>query len=405
MKYLLIFSICLFSFVFAQSPKTSDRMEQDLHVMSEILYELFQSDLQMAGIRLRNSNQEAKYQEGFGVVLYAPALRQSTSNRYLLATSPSSGKGGTAKAPSSFTATLVSPDTIKKEVIRNLRFFLQQYGDLASALDKNEKVMVVYDPKHNGSAMTFYHGRVSGGSLSSTGSDAYQGSISASVKVADIRALRRGELSENAFQSRVEVHAAQEEGNTQLEYRVFGKILSKRLYEIKSGMDKPNEIQLEDDRTLFFSFPTPKVEMKLLDGLGATYEIVWGSGFSGPLYIKENGTGKRLSRVAIIGNEDDKTTEKGKNQVNKNVEEWTQKMREEVPEILVSYGRTLRKLKADEQLTVRIELPQCYNCKAPQYITYSIYGKTLASYDRNEISLAEAMRRVRVEEEPRGEER
>jgi len=380
-------------------------MNQDLQVMSEVLYELFQSDLQVAGIRLRNSNQEARYQEGFGVVLYAPALRQSSSNRYLLTTSPSSSKGVTAKAPSSFTATLFSPDSIKKEVVKNLRFFLQQYGDLASSIDNDEKVMVVYEPKSNGSATTFYSGRVSGGSLALAGTDPYQGSISASVKMADIKALRRGELSESAFQNRVEVHTAQEEGNTQLEYRVFGKILSKRLYEIKSGMDKPSEIQLEDDRTLFFSFPTPKVEMNLLDGLGATYEIVWGSGFSGPIYLKESGSGKRMSRVAIIGSEDNKTTEKGKAQVNKNVEEWTQKMREEVPEILISYGRTLRKLKADEQLTVRIELPQCYSCKAPQYITYSIYGKTLTAYDRNEISLAEAMRKVRVEEEPRGEER
>lgn len=388
MKYIILIPLFL-SYCFAQTPKPSDRMGQDLHVMTEVLHELFEASHEVSGFRFRSNNQEARYQSGFGVVLYAPPVRQFTGassgskTGAFMTLSPSSSS-------SAFDLNSWNPDSAVKVIERNMRFFLQQYGDLAGELKDDEKIMIVYDPKSEHNGLTFYRGSARA-SFPGT-PNTYQGLISATVMLKDIKAFRSGKISAETFQDRVSMQTEKREAKNQLEYRVFGKILSERLYEVEKEKRHATPLPAGMD---YFSFPSVKVEMKVLEGLGATYEIVWGGkyGNSFELITKSPRRRETPSKETLILDKD------GKKEAAKDGEELMEKFKKTIPEIMISYGRTLRNIKPSELLTVVIHTPYCEDCEKGKEISFSIKGETLRAYDRNEISLAEAIRKVGEEEQ------
>ncbi len=387
MKYILIIPLLL-SLSLAQSTAPSARMEQDMHVMNEILHELFQSGIDVSGLRFRSNNQEARYQPGFGIILYAPPALQLSRARAgsepLLVSSPSA-----LATPGTIYGHVSSPDSAEKTIEKNLRFFLQQYGDLAGELQADEKVMVVYDGQSQQNAVTFYRGQVRG-ALASSGTS-YQGLISASAKMEDIRSLRSGKLSPTAFQEKVSFHSEQKEEKNQLEFRVFGKILSERLYEIEKA--HRNDFQASEGE--FFSFPAAKVDMKVLEGLGVNYDVYWAGKYGSTFTI--------IAQTPRRSNEASKgkllLDDSGRKKAVEDAESLVKKFREEVPRIMVSYGRTLRNLEPNELLTVGLIVPSCSDCEEKREVNFSIKAEVLQAYDRNEISLDAAIRKVRLEEE------
>ena len=384
----ILFIPLLFALAFAQSNSDQDRMEQDLHVMNEILHELFISSQEIGGLRFRSTSKEPQYNSGFGAILYAPAVLQTavvrvTGSNASNLSFPASRIGTTVPDPA------WTDDSTEQVVIGHFRFFLQNYGDLASGLQTDEKVMLVYDQSSQSSGLSFYKGQVRG-NLAGTNSP-YKGIITASVKVGDIEAFRKGRLSEKGFQDLVEVHIEQKEEKNQLEYRVFGKILSEKLHDAETISREGVPMSNGD----FFSWPAAKVNMKILEGLGATYEINWGGKYGNAFVVKTKPSSRKQNSDAATLFLD----EKGQKMAADDAKKLEEGYRKEIPAIMLSYGRTLRKLSPEEQLFVIVNLPYCFDCDGYKKLVFTAKGEVLTAFDRNEISYENALRKIRVEEE------
>jgi hypothetical protein len=269
-----------------------------------------------------------------------------------------------------------------------LTTFLIQYGDFARQLSDEESLVLVHKAGSDNSILSFSGAAVA--SASAVASTSNSG-FSLKVKMKDLRAFRKGSISESELRARI-LKADIANAETALEYRVFGRILNERCAEIK-GEVTASYLKEEDqeEAPIRYRFPSSDFwgeQVESVPELGVIYPIRFGSPANSTIIFFES-RGKSKEKVLEVFEEGE--------QLDEWAEELVAKMEEAVPRLMLEYGRTLRNLPENQRLIVKLTFPDCHACSAPKELEFSVKSVVLQAYDRQSKSLDAAIKEVRIE--------
>ena len=172
----------------------------------------------------------------------------------------------------------MSQDEIDQAKIDLMTYFLQNYGDLASELPKNEKIMLIYGSKNSRSS----GGRIARvtvtGSFNSTESpskDRKPGTITVSVSKNDVDRFRSKDLSEDAFKKALDIENLPADDKKRMSYQILGQILQDVVSEYRISptlKSKDNQIMGTYAIGLAGSARS-NVNYEVLSGYGAVYNL------------------------------------------------------------------------------------------------------------------------------------
>lgn len=406
------FSLIMVALVSLQPMQAQDndsRMEENLKMMEKVLNEVFRSgNPDTDQLNVRTSSTDAQYIEGFGILMRTPLFYWNSSNFISLNGTAWSGqnvyirgKGEAAAAPAPTPTPVPDPDPdsdrISQDEIDQIKidlmtYFLQNYGDLATELPKNEKIMLIYGSKNSRSSRARVVGVTVAGSLSTTESrnkDRKPGTITVSISKNDVDRFRSKDLSEDGFKKALSIENLPADDKKRMSYQILGQILQDVVSEYRITprlKNKENEIVGNYAIGLAGSARSD-VNYEILSGYGAVYNLNVKSSILGFHASRNKGQGS----VVIV---DGKKVEAGGH--DKIVDSVYQAMVPAVQKAIIEYGRTLRDLGSDEWLSVKIGIPSCNSCEAPATVEINVPQKVLEAYDTRSISLDTAIGRMDV---------
>lgn len=411
-----ILSLIMLTLVSLQPIQAQDKdskMGENLKMMEKVLNEVFRSgNPEPDQLNVRTNSTDAQYIEGFGILMRTPLFYWSGSNFISLngtAWSESGvyirQNGEAAPTPSEEAgkdSERISQDEIDQVKIDLMTYFLQNYGDLASELPKNEKIMLIYGSKNNRNSRVRATGLTIAGSpratISST-KDRKPGTITVSISKNDIDRFRSRDLSEDGFKKALSIENLPANDKKRMSYQILGQILEDIVSEYRISPvlnSKNNIIQGQYNYAVGLAGSSRSdVNYEVLSGYGAVYKLNVKSSLLGFYSGKR---GQKGSRLIIDGKVFD--TEDGKkvgSSAHDNiVDSVYQAMVPAVQRAMIEYGRTLRELGSDEWLSVKIEIPACNSCEAPATVEINVPQKVLEAYDTRSISLDTAIGRMDV---------
>ncbi|MEN7550214.1 hypothetical protein AAG747_20000 [Rapidithrix thailandica] len=237
--------------------------------------------------------------------------------------------------------------------------FLSQYGDLASELKENEKILVVYEDKNNASS---YH-------TSFSDKQAKFLKISAVVDKKSVVHLKRGRLSPQEFEQKITWSALDANTKQNIDLQVFSKVLQEIVKENNSN----NEYKV------IFS-NTPNISFNQIDGLGVIYTLDYSEM---PFWVNM----ERHEQIVI------RTDPSVREEEAERKMEWYHHLNKEIKQTMIEYGRTLQSLKDTDMLIINVSLPQC-NCDMPSDLQLSLKYSVLTRYDQRKIDLDDALEEI-----------
>lgn len=403
-----ILSLIMLAFVSLQPMQAQDkdsRMEENLKMMEKVLNEVFRSgNPNTDQLNVRTSSTDAQYIEGFGILMRTPLFYWNSSNFISLNGRAWSGqnvyirqngevkKSEDAVAPDADAdSDKMSQDEIDQSKIDLMTYFLQNYGDLASELPKNEKIMLIYGNKNSRSssrarvASVTVTGRLS----TTTKNERKPGTITVSVSKNDVDRFRSKDLSEDGFKKALSIENLPADDKKRMSYQILGQILQDVVseYRVSPALNnQENEIVGQYAIGLTGS-SRANVNYEILSGYGAVYNLDVKSSILGFHSSRNKGKGS----VVIV---DGKKIEAGGH--DKIVDSVYQALVPAVQKAMIEYGRTLRDLGTDEWLSVKIGIPGCNACEAPSSVEINVPQKVLEAYDTRSISLDTAISRMDV---------
>jgi hypothetical protein len=84
----------------------------------------------------------------------------------------------------------------------------------------------------------------------------------------------------------------------------------------------------------------------------------------------------------------------------KKVEEAYPKFEKAILNAMVEYGRTIRSLKEEENLMIKVQLTECKGCNMPESIDLAVKKSVLTQFDRGQLSLENAVKGVKITKYP-----
>lgn len=358
MKKLLIYiCILLFSLPVVAQQIDQARMDRDLEVAKNILQTLFNQDRDMM---FWGRNIEAVYLEGYGVIFKLPE-RFSYLNINIPEIAVFERKEMREekvyidlKVPVD-----VSIDNEKmKEKKEAVITFLTDYSDLIGQLKPDEIIKV-----HNRANDNFFYvgtGRRSSWSMTSSGLEKF----SAEVKKKDVTAYKEGKILIKELINRITFKTS-EPAEMHKDLELFASIV-KRLYS-------------PDLSETYFTDRTPHYE--LLKDYGAIFYLKTYSSYSN----------NDLYSMPVLGRSDIDLEER-----NKKVTELYPQFEKSIKETMIEYGRTIKTLKGDEILMLKVKLTKCDGCGIPETLELSVSKQVLSQYDQRKLSLDKAMGAIKV---------
>ncbi|MEM7658785.1 MAG: hypothetical protein AAF399_21855 [Bacteroidota bacterium] len=419
-KVLMFIAILLFSV--AGYGQTSDRMEKDLEVMQRIFNEMLSDGNRFLS---RYGDDSPQYEAGVGIIFRTPSRlgnlsiwSSSGSNAYVAPESweffdaetdqqivVTQGKAKksqgnvvirTTPAPPAPPAATNGVAAIPKAsgkngLIDKLTRFLIDYGDFATQLKDDESIIILHKANNRRSQAV----AIAGIGISSTASDAdlITGDFSLKVKMKDLRAHRSGSIDEATLKSRI-VLEEKESKEPEFEYRIFSQIINERTAEIKGELTKSYVDQEEGD-DLLLTYRMAGLgrrgdDIEFIPDLGVIYQIQFSSpARSGVIFI-DRGRNSTTKAVYDVFEKEDTYDEW--------LDELSGQLKEELPEVMLEYGRTLRRLPVGERLILKLNFPDCHKCNAPKQMEISIPAATLQAFDKQNKSLDAALKDVRFSE-------
>ena len=351
------------------------RMDRDLKVAENILNTLASGDS-----RLRFHNKiESNYLPDFGVIFSIPRVNYIYATRAPgTATTIYSGSSG-----SSYVITSTDDDDdddevkvverVKKEekerekmakeaadqLKEQMTVFLVDYADLIGQLKATDRIVV----QSRGNDRSIFY--------SSGQSRNKQNTFSAQVLKGDLIAYKQGKMDRDALISKIIYKTPEESGEVAKDLELFSTIFA-RLY--------------EPDLSSTYYSSSRSLGYTTLEGFGVT--------FSMKVYSSSSDNGLHTIRTTgESGLSQDERDEK----VNAMYPEFEKTFKEN----LMDYGRTIKSLKANETLVMKVKLTECRDCEMPKEIEVSVKGKTLQSYDKGSISRDDAVKQISVKRKDR----
>ena len=362
MKKLLLYScILLFSLPVVAQQIDQTRMDRDLEVAKNVLQTLFNQDRNMM---FWGRNIEAVYLEGYGVIFTLP-----DNFSYLSIKMPKMPKMTVFEGEEGYKEEVIvvdvnvdednSIDHAKMEEQKEAVItFLADYSDLIGQLKPDEKIKV-----HNRANDNVFYvgtGRHSSWSMTSSGLEKF----SAEVKKKDVTAYKEGKISRKELVNRI-TFTTSEPVEIHQDLELFA-IIVKRLYS-------------PDLSETYFTNRTPHYE--LLKDYGVIFYLKTYSSYSN----------NDLYRMPVLGRSDVNLEER-----NKKVTELYPQFEKSIKETMIEYGRTIKTLKDDEILMLKVKLTKCDGCGIPETLELSVSKQVLSQYDQRKLSLDKAMGAIKV---------
>jgi len=285
--------------------------------------------------------------------------------------------GTTKKAQS----TSINRDSLQTAVfnkVKNaMKTFLTDYAYLISQLKPNEKILLRYGAanKFGGAATTFYSA-----SLATTASSEknLQKELTAEVTKATLDDFRNGKLTKAQLEERIKFieQTAGNERDTELE--LLSSILN-RLYQ-------------NDLSKTFDMIGQPSYEK--VEGLGAIFNMRFGLltrevGNNMIYYLRDSDLVTQL-RIREKNEHNETSKEDLKKRYNEFLADFSKNV--------IEYGRTVKALGTNDLFIFKLDMSACPECGIPDKIELSIKKSVLEEYDKNKITLAQAVEKITVKE-------
>ena len=417
-KYAVIIGLALGMVVITltglQAQVDENRMQKDLDIMKRFMIEWFKSSNPDRGnLYVKTHTASARYTPDFGILLRTPQFstsRSSFNNRdFFYYYDQNTGQVSVAPDADDQKDTK-NMQALEDSIVRLMQGFLAAYGDIASQLPEDEKVMLVYGQPGSSRNIAFARGgsRVNVGGVAIAGTDdgdKKHGNMSVSIDKQSLDDFRAERISENELYDRMSIIRAAYEEDVPMEFKVFGGVLkdivkvdnfSKQLREHldEEGEDELDDIEDDVDEveikllsevlTLEGSAYT-RLNFEYLEGFGVVYQLKTGHPFARPFVVGSGRNRIKIDSDHISGRFDGDW-----------VDVYTELVTEELQRALIDYGRTLRKLKQGEWLVVLLDLPGCKECEAPSQIELKVPQNVLVQYDSRKINLDTAIDRIDI---------
>lgn len=265
-----------------------------------------------------------------------------------------------------------------------MKTFMRDYAHLLTELTPNEKVIVRYNNDRQFPAMVYTTGSATGFFNAKEKEDKETlKEITAEVEKASIDQYRNGQLSAKQFEERIKFKELTTSNKSYADLELLSSIFN-RLYQ-------------RDLTESFRIFGSPRYEK--IEGLGVIYTMKFGeqssilAGFPNEAIIVYNG---RVTREQDVPR--DKRSEAAESKAEKDEDHQAAEKYpgfiEGFKENIIEYGRTVKSLTAAEVLIFKINLDTCYECDIPANVELSIKKSVLEAYDKNEISLEQAIAKI-----------
>ncbi len=364
---------------FAQGNQVdANRMSRDIDIMEKVINELFQHNFKTTRYSSVPGDQSAQgaYVPGYGVIFNTPYVTTyKSATRVAYSTTPN-----VTSTTHSATTVVINDKTVKyygenkqkiasssdsiaqvhtQAITKTMRDFLANYADAISQLDGNDRVLIIYDEnaRNSRSTLRVYNGEEWKGMAMPR--------ITAEVKREDLISFRSGKMSRKELDNRIRVEKVSESREQFQEYKVFAGIL-----ESLFPVDNQGDYRV---RNISYNF---------LPNFGVIYQMEmsmrkgsWndctscppGSIASGQTRSKSDTSQVRSRQVAY------------------------QKFGQDIREVLLDYGRTLRNLTPEQMILLTVSLPTCENCNVPDRVNVSVKKSVLEAYEKGQMDRRKAL--------------
>lgn len=354
----------------------NSRMTRDIEVAENILATLIN---QGSNNRLGNSV-EGTYIDGHGVMFTiggsGGVFNFNFGNAAVL-----SGEGKAYSLKGEVLDKIGYPDSLNQVAFANMKnvmkTFITDYAQLLSQLKPNEKILLRYSPNRlssryviSGSAQLFF-------SDSDEEKSTTPKELTAEVVKSAIDDYKSGKISQKQLEERIKFSEKTSTAKKDSELELLGSIFN-RLYQ-------------GDLSKTFHMLGQPNYEK--IEGLGAIFDMRFGAFAKGlgnnRLYYFDSNDRIRELRKKREEVEPDEEEEV-------NMEERYDAFMDSFKENVIEYGRTVKNLPANELLVFKVELSSCPDCEIPRKVEVSVKKSVLEDYDKNKISLEQAIEQITV---------
>lgn len=347
-----------------------ERMDRDLKIAENILSTLTTGD---SRLRFHNSI-ESNYMKDYGVIFSIPKISYiytakgtnvvyGSADSYVVATVDSQDDSDEEVALNAARKTEKNREERAKEAAEQLKeqmtMFLVDYADLIGQLKASDRIVV---QSRGGDNRLFYSGQ---------NRSSKQSTFSAQVLKGDLMAYKQGKMDRDDIIGKITFKTPEEDAEVAKDLELFATIFA-RLY--------------EPDLSSTYYISSRSLGYTNLEGFGVTFNM--------KVYSSSSDNG--LHTIRTTG-ESGLSQEQRDEKVNAMYPEFEKTLKEN----LMDYGRTIKSLKSDETLVLKVALTECRGCEMPKEIEASVKGKTLQSYDKGSLSRADAVKQVTIKRKDR----
>jgi hypothetical protein len=363
----------------------ANRMNRDIKIMENILGEMFKtynSKLESSNATFafpefnRSGNIRGTYLPGFGIIFNVV----SSSGILVYELSPASTSNSSSFYYSSEFSSEENSDVSEENVKIRITEFLKDYATSIGQLKPSESVMVIYGSKSKSDFNRIVYSSNKENLAKSEGKKLPV--ISGAIKKKDLDDYRSGKLNEDNFVKKIDM--ASSEDKEYLDLKVMSNIFETALRD-------------QDDESFRLS---GNVSYLLLDNFGAIFNLDASYRTNNRLF----GTGSisgftiRGSYVAsqAQGKSSDKI-EKEEAEYLTNIDNAYKKLKDNLKEYLVDYGRTISSVKSNQHILTTVNIRGRYK-NIPERIDVQLKKSVLDQLDRGQISREKALEQVVVTE-------
>lgn len=375
----------------------SNRMNRDITIMENILSELFKTkvdgveELRVGQVRLASFGNMGRnkvsgaYLPGYGVIFRIPLSANGRVASIIV--NRNSDSDSDDKAGVSFYYNSEDSDYNQENITKRITEFLRDYAPTIGQLKPNEKVMIIHGASSSGwgspEMSVFFSNN------STDNKEEKLPIISASVTKKDLDDLRSGKINESAFNSRLKVNTSEEKEYVDLKVmsNIFETALQsggKESFRMSRGQ-KVNALKLDDFGVIF--------------SMTASYS---NRAMLGTVIIEDKEIRERIrgsieaTEVRAVSAEE---ARKERGIYNMKVQEALKKLKTDLSDYILDYGRTLSSISSNEMLLVSVTINETASTlEIPERIDFQVKKSVLESLDKGNISRENALKEILVSE-------
>lgn len=393
--YLLFLLLLIAGFSYAQDADNT-RMKRDIEVAENILSTLLNQESNYYG-----NSVEGTYIEGHGALFTINSGSFISVNGYnkaiVLSTDASQNGVYQLGETTGKSVNIDSLNTALQARIKDvMKTFITDYAQLLSQLKPTEKILIRYtrgnrygDVKVFGltSRLAAVDAQTTvNKDKNKTAPDKTLKELSAEIMKASVDDYRSGKLTKAQLEQKIKYSEQNVTDKKETDLELLSSIFH-RLYQ-------------DDLSETFRLYSDPSYEK--IEGLGVIFTMNFGGRFFGRAAYSYSFSTRAGDRVWSSSPSQNK---KKSDKEEEDDSDWQKKIEESYPDFLetfkqnmIEYGRTVHTLNADELLIFKLDLMNCDDCDIPAAVELSVKNSVLEDYDKNKISIDQAVEKITVKE-------